>query len=354
MEVVSIKFVGYESQVYDLETEAGTFVAGGSKHGILVKNTDSCFVKFPLHKNDFPTEMDYMREVFKLGKACAKYCTSQYKPPIELAFENVKGPLDLQKKKRYAFIEWTEKNGEPWRDPHVHYKGLQLIRRDTCKYVKEELNESYNIIMNATNAEEASQKALPFIKQSVDNLLSGNLDYNKLVLSKQLTSRYKIRKNNISREYHWTHEGIQHPHVRLAQQMMKKDPANHPKPPDRVPYLFIEKKGNLLQCDKVIHPENFNPAVHKIDSLYYFDHQLKKPIDMIFKNLVKNPEIIYKSMVLRKINEVNKQVELTTFFKTSAHVPKSTVKFEFIPELAEEVDDLEIDSDNEISENLYE
>ena len=85
--------------------------------------------------------------------------------------------------------------------------------------------------------------------------------------------------------------------------------------------MFIEKKGNVLQCDKVIHPEDFISEKHEINSLYYFDHQLQKPIDMVFKNLVKNTETIYQKLRLRKLNEVNRQVELTTFFKTSAQVP---------------------------------
>ena len=91
---------------------------------------------------------------------------------------------------------------------------------------------------------------MEYAKKAVENLLNANLDFNKLVLSKQLKARYTVRKNKISREYYWTHEEIQQPHVRLAQQLMKKDPTNHPKPPDRVPYLFIEKKGDWLQCDK--------------------------------------------------------------------------------------------------------
>ena len=45
MQVISIEFAGYEETVWDLETEAGTFVAGGQDTGILVKNTDSCFLR---------------------------------------------------------------------------------------------------------------------------------------------------------------------------------------------------------------------------------------------------------------------------------------------------------------------
>ena len=152
MQVISIEFVGYEETVYDLETAAGTFVAGGSKNGILVKNTDSCFVKFPLHKSDYSTKEEFMKAIFELAKKCARYCTSRCKPPIELAFEKVMCPLDLFAKKRYGYLEWTDPrfpDSDKEKKPIVHYKGLQLIRRDTCKHVKEELNEIFNIIMNS-------------------------------------------------------------------------------------------------------------------------------------------------------------------------------------------------------------
>jgi DNA polymerase elongation subunit (family B) len=355
MEVISIEEITPEEIVYDLETEAGTFVAGGLDNGILVKNTDSVYAKFPIHKSDFKHHGDkqnqeFMKANFAMAEECAKYCTSQFKPPIELAFEKYMYPLVLFAKKRYAYKEWTNPMTP---DEEIHYKGLQLVRRDTCRYVKEELNHTFEIIMNEKSKEDAKNAALPYIQKSINNLLDGNIDFNKLVLSKQLKARYVVRKNKVSNTYHWSNTEIPQPHVRLAQQLMIKNPANHPAPPDRVPYLFIEKKGNnLLQCDKVIHPEDFNPNIHKIDSLYYFDHQFKKPIDMVFQFMVldrkgnQDTERIYKSTVISAINKINGQPEACDFFKQKNQSKFIKQKFSFIPELTENAD---FDDNNEHS-----
>lgn len=370
MEVISIEEIGIEEIVYDLETECGTFVAGGLESGILVKNTDSCYVKFPIHKSDFKQhgdkqEEEFMKANFKMAEDCAKYCTSQFKPPIELAFEKYMYPLVLFAKKRYAYKEWTNPLTP---DEEIHYKGLQLVRRDTCRYVKEELNHTFEIIMNQKSKEDAKNAALPYIQKSIKNLLDGNIDFNKLVLSKQLKARYVVRKNKMSNTFHWSNQEIPQPHVRLAQQLMVRNPANHPKPPDRVPYLFIEKKGdNLLQCDKVIHPEDFDQTKHKIDSLYYFDHQYQKPVDMVFQFMVldrkgnSDTEKIYKGMRISKINQINGQPEANVFFKPkSKDAEKSDKKFEFKPELIEyagsedEVSDADSDPDAvDLSEDLF-
>ena len=56
MEIVSIEILAPEETVYDLETEAGTFLAGSFETGIMVKNTDSCYVKFPINIKDFASE----------------------------------------------------------------------------------------------------------------------------------------------------------------------------------------------------------------------------------------------------------------------------------------------------------
>lgn len=366
MEVISIEEIGTEEIVYDLETECGTFVAGGLTNGILVKNTDSCYVRFPINRLDFKKygdkqEEEFMKANFKMAEECAKYCTSQFKPPIELAFENFKYPLFLPGKKRYAYMEWTDPSAP---DKHIHYRGLQLIRRDTCRYVKQELNKVFEIIMSQKTIEDAKNKAVPYIQQSVKNLLDGNIDFNKLVLSKQLKARYVVRKNKISNTYHWSNKEISQPHVRLAQELAIVNPANHPKPPDRVPYLFIEKKGdNLLQCDKVIHPEQFDVSKHKIDTLYYFDHQYQKPIDTVFQFIVLdkkgNPdtEKIYKDLRISKINQLNGQPEATTFFKPKNKNPESKNNiFKFNSDFIEYLDDddQEVNKDYESeSENSF-
>jgi len=348
--------VDSEDIAYDLETEAGTFLAGGFENGLMCKNTDSCYVKFPIEPSDFSTEIEYMRELFRLAVECAKYCTNSFKPPIELEFEKYMFPLILFAKKKYAYLEWTEPEAP---HPNVEFKGIQVVRRDTCDYVKEKCIQVYNIVMAERNKEEAFKKSYEYIRNAVKDLLNNNVDINKLVLSKQLKSRYKVRKNNMTNEYHWTDSKITQPHVKLAQNLKIKDAANHPKPPDRVPFIFIEKKGALLQCDKVVSPDDFEieGSDLKLDSLYYFDHQFKSSIDNLFQFLTKNPDIIYKDLVRKKKNEIIDQQEISDspFFKIKK---KSTVSAEEIvcSENEESVSNSEDEYEfieDDVSEDLY-
>lgn len=334
MEVIDIEIIvdDIESRlqdefVYDLETDVGTFVAGGSVNGILVKNTDSCYVTFNIERDNFETDKMYMEEHFTIAQKCADYCTSKFKPPMELAFEKYMYPLALYAKKRYAYKEWTNTTG-PKKD--IQYKGLQIVRRDTCPYVKEELKNIFNIIMKEKNQEDALLASKDYTRNVIGSFFKGNVDKNKLVLSKQLKSQYTVRIDKKSINVSWkgyeignksNEYIINQPHVRLAQQLMLKDPANHPKPPDRVPYIFIQKKGNLLQCEKVIGPNEFDPKLHKIDSLYYFDHQFKNPLDMIFQFLLDDPTDLYSDLYQKKVNEINCQTEISSFFKS-----KTTIK----------------------------
>lgn len=319
MEVISVKFIGYESVVYDLETESGDFVAGGIECGILVKNTDSCFLMFPVDRNLYDSTDSFMEEVFRLGYECADYCTSKFPPPIKLEMEKVLCPSIIYAKKRYAYKHWSVPSGP---EAGIQYKGLQLVRRDTCGYVKKMLNNSMNIIMQQTNIKDATTKAIPYVRQSVTDLLNGDVDIEDLVLSNQLKGHYKVRINKKTENVHWTDPRIKRSHVRLAQNLMKLDPTNHPKPPDRVPFVYVEKEGDrrkILQCDKVVHPSNYIKG--SVDSLYYFDHQYKKPIDTIFQFMVTNKhgapdtEKIYEDLRQTKVNQLDGQPEISMFFK---------------------------------------
>lgn len=319
MIILSIKPIGIKPVVYDIETEAGTFVAGSLKHGILVKNTDSCYVKFNISRKDFKTNKEFMEKIFETAAKCAVSCTKQFKKPISLEFEKVMCPLLLDAKKRYAFKEWE--TPEKFSD-EITYKGLQLVRRDTCPYVKEELNFVIKeLIFSKNSVAEAKKESVEYIRNSVKNLLSGNIDINKLVLSKELKLSYKVKKDNETYVRHWTHEDIVQVHVKVAQIIHKENPSNCYQPPDRVPYIFIENKNKkCLQWEKVISPEKFDPKIHKIDTLHYFQKQFQKPIDTIFQYIVIEkgksvPEKIYNDLVTEKINTISGQPGVNSFLK---------------------------------------
>ena len=55
-EIISIECLGFtdtEEYVYDLETNDGTF---STQDGLILKNTDSCYVMFDVDKDEYPDD----------------------------------------------------------------------------------------------------------------------------------------------------------------------------------------------------------------------------------------------------------------------------------------------------------
>ena len=300
--IISIEEIGYtdtEEYVYDLETEDGTF---STDDGLILKNTDSCYVLFNVDRNAYEKETDWMKEHFRLAEEAGIEITKHFKPPVELEFEKVMYPFMLYAKKRYAYLEWTN----PEKPDHLDYKGIQIVRRDNCQYVKDVMTNVFHTLMYDRDVE----KAKGIAKKGVKDLLNDKVDKNKLIISKSLNNQYKVDGKSIP----WDSPGINHPHVKLALEIRKVDPMNAPKPPDRVPYIFIvnpDKKA--LQCDKVAHPDYLGKK--KIDTLYYLQRQLKSPLDMIFEILIDDPSVLYKEEERKKINKNKGLQDITSFFK---------------------------------------
>ena len=276
--------------VYDIETESGRFQAGVGD--MIVKNTDSCYVKFFVPRNKYATENDYLEEHFRLAQECADKITATFKKPIELEFEKIMYPFFLYKKKRYAYNEWVRDKTGKIVSEGVSCKGIQLVRRDFCDYVKETGQSILDSLMFNKDQELAKQIAV----QAVRDLLEDRVPMKKLIISKSLNDKYKVDGSDVS----WDDPRIKHPHVYLAQRIKLVDPMNHPKPPDRVPYIFINNTNrSALQYEKVEHPD-YIKSTQKIDALYYFEHQLKNCIDGLLEVVLDDPEQLYKDQVAKR------------------------------------------------------
>jgi DNA polymerase delta subunit 1 len=285
--------------VYDLETSDGTFQAGIGQ--MIVKNTDSCYVIFPQ-----PVDPDgTLTTLFKVAENAAKRISATFKKPIELEFEKFMYPLILVAKKRYMYLEWTDPekhNGE------IEAKGVELVRRDNCPYVKETLDAVLQPIMFHNNVELGRQQAEVYI----DKLLNGEVPIKKLILSKTLKNEYKgyqkvwtsklldgrpdtnggytwmhTKKNKLSGNLETVPKIPCMAHVALVEKMRLRDQNSAPKPGDRVPFVYTDiNDPKALSWKKTEDPvytvENGIP----IDTLYYLDHQLKNPLKTIFDILL--------------------------------------------------------------------
>jgi len=258
----------------------------------------------------FPEPVDQdgtLTTLFKTAEHAAHEISKTFKKPIELEFEKFMYPLILVAKKRYMYVEWTKPdkhNGE------IEAKGVELVRRDNCPYVKETLDAVLNPIMFHNNLQEGILQAEIYI----DNLLTGNVDVKKLILSKTLKNDYKgYTKERISGtdDYKWkrtkeetekdpdtgkrvktgettvSYECPTMAHVALVEKMRTRDPNSAPKPGDRVPFVYIDiGDPKALSWKKTEDPQFVIENGIPIDSLYYLEHQLKNPLKTIFDILL--------------------------------------------------------------------
>ena len=244
--------------VYDLETEAGTFQAGMGC--MIVKNTDSVMVEFDVQGRTGQAAIDYS---WQLGERASEECSKLFRAPNDLELEKVYCPYFLYSKKRYA-AKMYEKKGDAVVFKKIDVKGLQVVRRDTCMYVRKTLKQLLNLVLDSNDP----RPAIEYARKCAKDLLTGKVDPKELTMSKQLGADYKTRQ----------------PHVEVRDKIRKRAPGSEPQNGDRVPFL-ITKGGGIL-CDKAEDPAYVQENHIPIDFLYYFDHQLQKPVCDLLEPLV--------------------------------------------------------------------
>jgi DNA polymerase delta subunit 1 len=266
----------WDDYVYDLETDAGTFQAG--EGFLIVKNTDSVMVEFDVQGRKGQEAIDYSWEQ---GELASEQCSKLFRAPNDLELEKVYCPYFLYSKKRYAAKMYEKKegrDGEPSRVvfKKIDIKGLQVVRRDTCGYVRGVLKQLLNLVLDSNDP----RPAIEFARQSARTLLAGKIDSASLFMSKQLGSDYKTRQ----------------PHVEVRDKIRKRAPGSEPQNGDRVQFLIT--KGPGLLCEKAEDPGYVAENKVPIDYYYYFDHQLQKPVCDLLEPLVgQRPyDTIFKSV----------------------------------------------------------
>ena len=288
---------------------------------VIYGDTDSIYVMF---NTEFEGKKHF-DATFDIAQECADKITENlFKKPMELEFEKMMYPFYLFTKKRYATVIWTNKD----KYDYIDYKGIQIKRRDSCNYVKEEgvkifetllLNDIYDFKFGLDNKNiDISTK---MAKDSISALLQGKVPINKLVVSKSFREGYSYEKKGVCPicDKTWFRKDDNGkkdmvipdtllrkeslcpscdknvifkkmlpnlPHVALAEKMKERDPFNCPVIGDRVPYVFIKGDPKLKQFEKVEDPVFSTNNMLSIDYLYYFEHQLKSVLETIFEVVI--------------------------------------------------------------------
>lgn len=244
------------------EVETHYTISNGYSHNaeVVYGDTDSVMVKFGT------TDLE---EAMKLGGEAADLITSKFVRPIKLEFEKVYWPYLLINKKRYAGLYWTK----PDKPDKMDTKGIETVRRDNCKLVQTVIETCLKKILMDKDVD----GAISYTKEVISDLLQNKVDLSQLVITKALSKT--------GEEY----AGKQ-AHVELAERMRKRDAGSAPTLGDRVAYVIIKASKGAAAYQKAEDPiyvlENNIP----IDSKYYLENQLKKPLLRIFEPILHNAE----------------------------------------------------------------
>ncbi|RPA95975.1 hypothetical protein L873DRAFT_1812061 [Choiromyces venosus 120613-1] len=238
------------------EVESRYTIANGYTHDAMViyGDTDSIMVKFG--PKDLPTAME-------LGKEAAEFVSQKFPTPIKLEFEKVYFPYLLINKKRYAGLYWTNTEKHDKMDS----KGIETVRRDNCMLVQ----VCIETVLRKLLIDQDVEGAQTYVKDLISDLLQNRIDMSQLVITKALT------KNDYT---------AKQAHVELAERMRKRDAGSAPTLGDRVAYVIVKGAGGAKNYEKSEDPifvlENSVP----IDTKYYLENQLAKPLGRIFEPVI--------------------------------------------------------------------
>lgn len=213
--------------VYDFETESGDYLAGIGE--TIISNTDSVFIDYmpfilKTHPDEELTEIRKMELTAKYSQEAANHITNISKRPQFLEFEKILYPFIIFSKKRYVSNKYEGSITKYTRNS----MGIVLKRRDNAPIVKDIYGGIIDTILNERNIEKAKQ----FFKDKVNDLLDGNVDISRLIITKSIRGNY-ANPTSIA-------------HKVLADRMGERDPGNKPLSNDRIPYCYIDLSN--LKC----------------------------------------------------------------------------------------------------------
>ena len=308
---------------------------------VVYGDTDSIYVKF---KSDLKGQ-DHMNWVFKVAPECAERISATFKKPIELEFEKVMYPFILYSKKRYASLFWTN----PLKYDYIDYKGIQVVRRDNCTFVRENSKKIFEyIFLNSKvlnysfeNVDELIETSKEYARDKIKKLVNAEVPMKELLLSKSLRAGYAfdrkavctkcgktyyelnvvgkkemdinvLTKKSVEEFIKTEHEcpgcketclfekcSANIPHVALARKREQRDKMDIVASGDRVPYVFVTY-NSTKQFEKVEDPDYIIKNSVPIDYIYYFEHQFKSAIETIFSPMMESVDELWKDLIPEK------------------------------------------------------
>ncbi|KAL1487135.1 hypothetical protein MTO96_031100 [Rhipicephalus appendiculatus] len=266
------------------------YVEKFTQHHVIYGDTDSVMIlcrRQSLDGQSLDNQSLSVAEAMNMGKKLADLISLRFPHPIRLEFEKVYKPYLLVGKKKYAGAMYSS---NPESHDKVDIKGLETVRKDCTPYVSRITKNCLRDLIEKADIEAALQRAT----EAVDNLLSGRVDTEELILYRTHTGREYNNKP---------------PHLVVVDKRIARN-GKPAKVGDRIPYVICEElvtDKTELQKEYQARPHEFvnsgsratkrysrkvayraeDPDYVKdehlpIDYAYYVNKQLKRPLLTLF------------------------------------------------------------------------
>ena len=278
---------------------------------VIYGDTDSLFISI---QNKSPIE------AIEIGKEMATAITNNNPQPIKLQFEKVYCPLIFSSKKHYGGYKWESKEQIEKNEIQFDTKGIENVRRDSCKAMSKIIEKVIKILFNEKDLSHIKE----YIFRSFDKIISGKVIISDFIFAKEVKwGKY--------------HGNILPPSAQVAFNLYQKDPNSLPVYGQRIPFIiYNNQSGYKQQYQSVISPmEFFANRTNTICTDAYIDliqKMLKRylePIDVDVSEWIreyKKPKSLgrnayyYKNKTNNNVQREKEEKERNTLFKTKVKV----------------------------------
>jgi len=250
-------------------------------------DTDSVMVEFDVQGRKGQEAIEYS---WAQGELAAEQCTKLFKAPNDLELEKVYCPYFLYSKKRYA-AKMYEKKGDSVVFKKIDVKGLQVVRRDSCPYVREVLKSLLGQILESSDPRPVIEAA----RAAAAKLIDGEVPMEKLLMSKQLAAEYKVPMA----------------HVAVRDKIRARAPGSEPQQGDRVPFVIVKGTGRRMY-ENAEDPAWVLEKNLPIDTYYYFENQFKKPVQDLLEPLIPAKDVFDKKVLEKAAKDAKKEQKTLT------------------------------------------
>jgi len=281
---------------------------------IIYGDTDSVFFKCSITDN---TTKEVLKDKKSLGMAiqlgiwASIMICAMLPNPMAQEYEKVLWPFAIQGKKRYVGNLY-EKNVNKFYQKSM---GIETKRRDNAPIVKYVCNGIIDQIINRMSPDGACE----FTKSILHNIITGKYGMDRFVITKTIkgpgmTAVERDVESAKPKENRFYAERTRIVHAVLADRIADRTPGNQPQSNDRIPYVYIETKGEpKLQGDRVETPEYIIANKLKIDYLFYITNQIMKPSMKFLELIVYDSNKIFESYIIREQNRKKSMVPIACY-----------------------------------------